>query len=183
MPFNKTALISALSLTVAAAMAATPPAAAQQLIAAPGVTIIVTPSQPQPDAFQVMNAQMAQMTAMMQQMDAQMSAQMAAMSQLPTTPAAFGNLPAGVTGVSITTISDGSKTCTARVRYPASGAQQISETGNACGALQFGQPAGGQPSGPTPSALPVAPVPPKAPTTIVVKNEATAKPILLADRD
>jgi hypothetical protein len=178
MPFARTALVSAISLIAAGAMAGSAPAAAQQLFAAPGVTIIVSPDQPLPDAFQLMNAQMAQMTAMMQQMDAQMSAQMAAMSQRPATPAAFGNLPAGVTGVSITTISDGSKTCTARVLYPASGAQQISETGNACGALQFGQPAG-----PTPSALPAAPVAPKAPTTIVVKNEATAKPILLADRD
>jgi len=181
MPLTKTACISAVAVMALAA-----PAFAQQFLAAPGITIIVSPTQPAsqpasqpqplPDAFQAMNAQMSQMTATMQQMDAQMSAQMAAMP-LPS-PAALQNLPAGVTGISITTITDGSKSCTERVLYPASGAQQISETGNSCAALQLGQPAG-----PIPSALPTAPVQPKAPTTIVVRNDSTQKPIILADRD
>jgi hypothetical protein len=179
MPLTKTACLSAIALVAVAA-----PAFAQQFLAAPGIAIIVSPAQPasqaqpMPDAFQVMNAQMSQMNAMMQQMDAQMSAQMNALSQLPTTPAAFNNLPAGVTGISITTITDGSKSCTERVLYPATGAQQISETGNSCAALHLGQPAG-----PIPSALPTAPVQSKAPTTIVVRNDSTQEPIRLADRD
>jgi len=115
----------------------------------------------------------------MQQMDAQMSAQLAAMPQ--AVPTAMENLPAGVTGVSITTISDGARTCTQRVLYPANGAPakvEVSETGNACAALQLGAP-----GGPIPSALPAAPAAPKAPSTIVVDNAGAQKPILLADRD
>lgn len=176
MNFAKAAFVSAFSV-----MAAASPAAAQQLIAVPGVTIIVGPSQAQPDAFQMMNAQMAQMNAMMQQMDAQMSAQMAALPEMGATPLAAGGLPAGVSGVAVTTISDGSRTCTARVVYPAGGGAQkveVSEAGNACAALHFGQP-----GGPIPSALPAAPVARKAPGTIVVENAGAQKPMLLADRD
>jgi len=180
MPFTKIAVISAIGLMAV-------PAFAQQFVSVPCVTVIAAPgqpsgqTQPMPDAFQVMDAQMAQMNAMMQAMDAQMAAQMAAMPQMPATPAAFGNLPAGVTGIAITTITDGAKSCTERVLYPATGAQkiQVSESGNACGALTPSQPA----AIPTASPIPAAPVKPAAPTTIQVENNSSPQPIMLASRD
>jgi hypothetical protein len=173
------------SLSTFALLAGAAPAFAQQVIQAPGVTIIIGAS---PAALQAAQDPFAAMRAI----DAEMSAQMAQMNQIiqaeqtlaaapagsSLTPAAFAN---GGAGVLVSTISENGQTCTERVVYPGNGAAakiSVSQTGNACAALHIG----GQPA---PVSLPAAPAQPAPAQTIQVRNETgpSAKPIMLADRD
>jgi hypothetical protein len=178
------------SLSTLAVLAGAAPALAQQVIEAPGVTIIF--GAPPAGTMQAAHDPFAAMRAIDAEMDAQMNAQMAQMNQIiqaeqtlaaapagtSLTPANFAN---GNAGVFISTISENGQTCTERVVYPGNGAAakiSVSQTGNACAVLHFG----GQPA---PVALPAAPTQPAPAQTIQVRNDTTspAKPIMLADRD
>jgi hypothetical protein len=185
MTITKFACLGTLALLAGAG-----PAVAQQVIQAPGVTIIFgAPAAGLPEA----QDPFAAMQAIDARMDAEMNAQMAQMNRIiqaeqeiavapanqVLTPAAFGD--GGGAGVFVTTISENGKSCTERVVYPGNGAPakiSVSETGNACAALHIG----GQPA---PVALPTAPAQPAPAQTIQVRNEPTGqdKPIMLADRD
>jgi hypothetical protein len=185
MATRKISLVSTLALLAGAA-----PAFAQQVIEAPGVTIIF--GAPPPGALPAAQDPFAAMRAIDAEMNAQMNAQMAQMNQIiqaeqtlaasppatALTPAAFGN---GGAGVFVSTISENGQTCTERVVYPGNGAAakiSVSQTGNACAALHMG----GQPA---PVALPAAPAQPAPAQTIQVRNDTdeTARPVMLADRD
>jgi hypothetical protein len=179
------------SLSTIALFAAAVPALAQQVVEAPGVTIIF--GAPPAGAMPASQDPFAAMRAIDAEMNAQMNAQMAQMNQIiqaeqtlaatppgnSLTPAAFGN--GAVAGTFVTTVSENGQTCTERVVYPGNGAAakiSVSQTGNACAAMHIG----GQPAA---IALPTAPAQPAPAQTIQVRNEAgqSAKPIMLADRD
>jgi hypothetical protein len=185
MTTKKFACLGTLALLAGAA-----PALAQQVIQAPGITIIFGAP---PANLPAAQDQFAAMRAIDAQMDAQMNAQMAQMNQIiqaeqqltatqaapSLTQAAFGN--ANAAGVFVTTISENGQSCTERVVYPGNGAPakiSVSQTGNACASLHLG----GQPA---PVALHTSPAQPAPAQTIQVRNETTAqsKPIMLADRD
>jgi hypothetical protein len=153
------------------------PAAAQQVLTAPGIVVIVNPA---PAAMPAMPA-MPDPMQMIAQMDAQMDHMMQTTAQLQTlTPAALTQR--GTTGVMVTTVSDGAASCTRRIVYGAGQPAKIdvSETGNGCAVL------GGGTSPSTPTALPAAPVAPRPsiPPTIQVRNQPSQpQTIMLADRD
>ncbi len=77
-------------------------------------------------------------------------------------------------GVTVTTISDGSHSCTERIIYPGNGAQaqvQLTSTANGCALAGLGQPA--------PAALPsAAPAQPK-----LIVAQARGGAMVVADRD
>jgi len=185
MTIRKLACLSAIALLAGAA-----PSLAQQVIEAPGVTIIFgAPQAGLPEAqdpFAAMRAIDAQMAAQMNAQMAQMNRVMQAAQQLAAapadpalTPAAFGN--GGGAGVFVSTITENGRTCTERVVYPGNGAPAkitLTDSGNACAALHIG----GQPAQ---VALPTAPAQPAPAQTIQVRNDTdeTARPVMLADRD
>jgi hypothetical protein len=108
------------------------PAAAQQVLTAPGIVVIVNPA---PAAMPAMPA-MPDPMQMIAQMDAQMDRMMQTTAQLQTlTPAALTQR--GTTGVMVTTVSDGAASCTRRIVYGAGQPAKIdvSETGNGCAVL------------------------------------------------
>jgi hypothetical protein len=169
MTASKLGILSLLALGAGIA-----PAAAQQVLTAPGIVVIVNPA---PAAMPAMPDPMQ----MIAQMDAQMDRMMQTTAQLQTlTPAAL--TPRGTTGVMVTTVSDGAASCTRRIVYGAGQPAKIdvSETGNGCAVL------GGMTSPSTPTALPAAPVAPRPaiPPTIQVRNQPSQpQTIMLADRD
>lgn len=175
--------IAKLACLATFALAAAAPALAQQVIEAPGVTIIFGAPSAAPQAAPTLTAAQDPFAAI-QQIDAQTNAQMAAMNQLiqsqqTLTPAAFAN--GNAAGVFVSTIVENGKSCTERVVYPGNGAAAkitLTDSGNACAALHMG----GQPA---PVALPTAPAQPAPAQTIQVRNDTarTPAPVMLADRD
>lgn len=173
-----------------ALLAGAAPALAQQVIQAPGVTIIFGAP---PANLPTAQDPFAAMRAIDAQMDAQMNAQMVQMNQIiqaeqqltatqaapSLTPAAFAN--GATAGIFVSTITENGKTCTERAVYPGNGAPAkitLTDTGNACAALHIG----GQPA---PVALPTAPAQPAPVQTIQVRNDTakSSNPVMLADRD
>jgi hypothetical protein len=165
-------LLGGAALAAPLAAFAQPPA---QWVAVPaGFTAVLVPDAAAPISMPLMPdpalmiPQMNALFAQAEQNAAAMQAQFVAMqSALPES------------GVSITTISDGSHSCTERITYPGTGAQaqvQLTSTANGCALAGLGQPT------PTPAALPNAT--PKAPEPSGL-IEAQAKPgaMMVADRD
>ncbi len=161
-------------LSLFALGAAIAPAAAQQVLAAPGIVVIVDPA---PAAMPAMPDPMQ----MISQIDAQMDRVMQTADQMQTlTPAALSQ--SGASGVMLTTVRDGAVSCTRRIVYGAGQPAKInvSETGNGCAVL------GGQLSPATPTALPAAPVAPRpaVPPTIRVRNQPRQPQyVMLAEND
>ena len=165
-----TLLGGAAVLAVPLAAQAQPPG--QWVAVPPGFTAVLVPDAAAPVMMPMMPdpalmiPQMNALFAQAEQNAAAMQAQFVAMQSA-----------APQSGVSITTISDGSHSCTERITYPGNGAQaqvQLTSTANGCALAGLGQP--------TPAALPnAAPQAPAQPRLI----EAQAKPgvMVMADRD
>ncbi len=153
-------------LSGAALLAGAGTAYAQQVISmAPGVVLVLpagtAPAMPDPVAMmQQMDAQMAQMNAMMQ----------AQLQQASTMPAATGSY----SSVVVTSFTDGTHSCTEQISYPSANSAekiQVSETGNACASL--GVTPGAQPVSAAlhPVPLPATqPAPARPPALVVADN-------------
>ncbi len=143
---------------------------------APGVMVVVMPG-----GVAVPVLPMPDPVAMLQQMQQQeqMQQQVAAMDQAAMQQVAMmsdaGAASDGSAGVMVTSISNGSQSCTQRVVLRAGGGQaQVSETGNGCAALHATAPL-------APVALPDAATPkPAVPATVIAKAEPD---MVVADRD
>ena len=164
------ALLGGAALAAPLAAFAQPPG--QWVAVPPGFTAVLVPDAAAPIAMPVlpdpalMIPQMNALFAQAEQNAAAMQAQLVAMQNA-----------APQQGVSITTISDGSHSCTERIFYPGNGAQaqvQLTSTANGCALEGMGQP--------TPAALPNAATPAPAQPRVI---EAQARPgaMLVADRD
>ncbi len=149
---------------------AQPPA--QWVAVPPGFTAVLVPDGaapidlPMPPDPALMIPQMNALFAQVEQNAAALQAQFVAMQNA-----------APASGVTMTTISDGSHSCTERIIYPGNGAQaqvQLTSTANGCALAGIGQP--------TPAALPNAtPQAPAQPNLIVAQARGGA--MVVADRD
>jgi hypothetical protein len=157
---------------LAAPLAAQAQPDAQWVAVPAGFTAVLLPD----DAAPVSMPLLPDPAAMIQQMNAMLAQAEQNAAALQTQFVSLQNTAPGA-GVMITTISDGSHSCTERVTYSAGSAQpqvQLTSTANGCALAGLGRP--------TPALLPnPAPQPPSEPRLI----EAQAKPgeMVLADRN
>jgi hypothetical protein len=137
---------------------------------APGVMVVVMPG-----GVAVPVLPMPDPVAMLQQMQQQVAAMDQAAMQQVAMMSDAGAVSDGSAGVMVTSISNGTQSCTQRVVLPAGGGQaQVSETGNGCAALHATAPL-------APVALPDAAAPkPAVPATVIAKAEPD---MVVADRD
>ncbi len=154
-------------LTAPVAAQAQPPA--QWVAVPPGFTAVLVPnaapvSVPMLPDPALMIPQMNALFAQAEQNAAALQAQFVAMQSA-----------APESGVTITTISDGSHSCTERITYPGNGAQaqvQLTSTANGCALAGMGQP--------TPAALPNAATQVKP---RLIEAQAKSGAMVVADRD
>ena len=156
-------------LAAPVATLAQPPA--QWVAVPPGFTAVLLPDAdasnvPLPPDPALMIPQMNALFAQVEQNEAALQAQVVAMQSA-----------APESGVSITTISDGSHSCTERITYPGNGAQaqvQLTSTANGCALAGLGQA--------TPAVLPnatrQAPAQPG-----LIEAQARSRAMVVADRD
>lgn len=161
-----------LAAPLAAPLAAQPQPAAQWVAVPPGFTAVVLPDNAASIGFPAMPdpaAMIQQMSALIAQAEQNAAA---LQTQFPLMPSA---MPAS--GVMITTISDGSHSCTERITYPGNGGQaqvQLTSTANGCALAGIGRV--------TPALLPNAtPEPPSQPR--LIEAQAKSGEMVLADRD
>ena len=165
-----TLLGGAALLAAPLAVQAQPPG--QWVAVPPGFTAVLVPDAaapidvPMPPDPALMIPQMNALFAQVEQTEAAVQAQFVAMQNV-----------APESGVTVTTISDGSHSCTERITYPGNGAQaqvQLTSTANGCALAGMG-PA-------IPAALPNAATPaPAQPRLIEARAKAGA--MVVADRD
>jgi hypothetical protein len=176
--------VSAVAVLAGVGLARAQSAPPAELVAVPpGFTVVMVPAgagAPMPMPMMAMPdpaALLAQADAMMA---AAQQAAFAAQGAGGVVPAALRQMPAvngNVAGVMVTTVSDGSSTCTERVVYPANGGKaQVTASGNGCdqaanlpGTTETVAPAAVAPPGVAP-ALQVAPKPAVAAPRLVVAD-------------
>jgi len=138
----------------------------------PGFTAVILPANAAPISLPLL----PDPAAMIQQMNAVFAQAEQNAAALQTQFVAMQSAAPG-TGVTITTISDGSHSCTQRITYPGNGAQpqvQLTSTANGCALAGLGQT--------TPAVLPnPAPQVPAQPK--LIEAQAKSSPMMLADRD
>lgn len=143
-----------------------------QLVAVPPGFTVLLPD----DAAPISVPLMPDPAAMIQQMNAMLAQAEQNAAALQTQFVATQNT-APEAGVMITTVSDGSHSCTERITYSGSGAQpqiQLTSTANGCALAGFGRA--------TPALLPnAAPRSPAQPK--LIQAQAKSGEMVLADRD
>jgi hypothetical protein len=160
------------AVLLAAPLAAQAQPPAQWVAVPPGFTAVLLPDAAAPISVALppdpasMIPQMNALFAEVEQNAAALQAQVAAMQN--ATPES---------GVSVTTISDGSHICTERITYPGNGAQaqvQLTSTANGCALAGLGQPTPAV----LPNATPQAPAQPR-----LIEAQAKSGAMVVADRE
>jgi hypothetical protein len=146
---------------------------AAQWVAVPaGFTAVLLPDGAAPISVPLM----PDPAAMIQQINAMLAQAEQNAAALQTQFVAAQNT-APAAGVMITTVSDGSHSCTERITYSGTGAQpqiQLTSTANGCALAGFGRATPAL----LPNAAPQSPAPPK-----LIQAQAKSGEMVLADRD